>query len=59
MAGLCECGDEPLGCLKCGEFVDWLCGRLAFKSDSAPCSSFRKPIADEGAVLSTSGTAER
>ena len=22
--GLCECGNEPSGFIKCGEFLDWL-----------------------------------
>ena len=24
VAGTCECGNEPSGCIKCGEFLDWL-----------------------------------
>jgi hypothetical protein len=24
VAGSCECGNEPLGSIKCGEFLDWL-----------------------------------
>jgi hypothetical protein len=24
MTGTCECGDEPLGSIKCGDFLDWL-----------------------------------
>jgi hypothetical protein len=24
MAGVCECGNEPLGSTKCGEFLDQL-----------------------------------
>ena len=24
MAGTCDCGNEPSGSIKCGEFVDWL-----------------------------------
>jgi hypothetical protein len=24
VAGCCECGNEPSGSIKCGEFVDWL-----------------------------------
>ena len=24
MAGYCECGNEPSGSIKCGEFLDWL-----------------------------------
>ena len=23
-AGTCECGNEPSGFIKCGEFLDWL-----------------------------------
>jgi hypothetical protein len=22
VAGICECGNEPSGCIKCGEFLD-------------------------------------
>ena len=22
--GICECGNEPSGSVKCGEFLDWL-----------------------------------
>jgi len=24
VAGTCECGNEPSGSIKCGEFLDWL-----------------------------------
>jgi len=24
VAGTCECGNEPSGSMKCGEFLDWL-----------------------------------
>ena len=24
VVGTCECGDEPSGSIKCGEFLDWL-----------------------------------
>ena len=24
VAGSCECGNEPLGSITCGEFLDWL-----------------------------------
>ena len=24
VAGTCECGNEPSGSIKCGEFIDWL-----------------------------------
>ena len=33
MADACECGNEPSGSVKCGEFLDKL-----LKKDSAPCS---------------------
>jgi hypothetical protein len=29
VAGSCECGDEPSGCIKCGEFLSTL-GRVSF-----------------------------
>jgi len=37
MAGTCECGDEPSGCIKYGEFLDWLKVSELLK-DSAPWS---------------------
>jgi len=37
MAGICECGNEPSGTIKCGEFLDEL-----LKKDSAPRSSVRR-----------------
>jgi hypothetical protein len=24
VVGACECGNEPSGSIKCGEFIDWL-----------------------------------
>jgi hypothetical protein len=24
LAGTCDCGNEPSGSIKCGEFLDWL-----------------------------------
>ena len=24
VAGICECGNETSGSIKCGEFIDWL-----------------------------------
>jgi hypothetical protein len=24
VAGICECGKDPLGSIKCGEILDWL-----------------------------------
>jgi hypothetical protein len=35
VAGTCECGNEPSGSIKCGEFLDWL-----LKKDSAPWSQY-------------------
>jgi hypothetical protein len=29
IAGTCECGNEPSGSIKCGEFLDWLKNSLA------------------------------
>ena len=37
MAGPCECGNEPSGSIKCGEFLDWLVsfsGRTLLHADS-------------------------
>ena len=38
MAGTCECGDEPWGSVKCGEFLDQLQTGQLLKKDSAPWS---------------------
>ena len=38
MADACECGNEPSGSVKCGEFLDWLQTSQLLKKDSAPCS---------------------
>ena len=38
MAGTCECGNELLGSIKCGEFLDQLKTGQLFKKDSAPSS---------------------
>jgi hypothetical protein len=38
VAGTCECGNEPLGSIKCGEFLDWLITGKLLKKDSAPWS---------------------
>ena len=35
MAGICECGNEPSGSIKCGEFLDWLKTGYLLKKDSA------------------------
>jgi hypothetical protein len=36
VAGTCECGNELLGYIKCGEFLDWLQNQLA--SQEGLCS---------------------
>ena len=33
-----ECGNEPSGSVKCGEFLDWLQNSWFLKKDSAPRS---------------------
>jgi hypothetical protein len=33
VADTCECGDEPSGSLKCGEFLDWLKTSYLLKKD--------------------------
>ena len=38
MAGSCECGNEPLGSIKCGEFLDKLRSDQLLKKDTAPWS---------------------
>jgi hypothetical protein len=38
VAGTCECGDEPSGSIKCGEFLDWLRIGQLLKKDSAAWS---------------------
>ena len=35
MAGYCECGNEPLGSIKYGEFLDYLRTGHLLKKDSA------------------------
>ena len=35
MAGICACGNEPLGSIQCGEFLDWLRAGLLLRKDSA------------------------
>jgi len=37
-SGPCECGNEPSGSTKCGEFLDWLGIVEILKNDSAPRS---------------------
>ena len=38
MADACECGNEPSGSVKCGEFLDKLQTSWLLKKDSAPWS---------------------
>jgi hypothetical protein len=38
VADCCERGNEPLGSIKDGEFLDWLSDCLLLKKDSAPWS---------------------
>jgi len=35
----CECGNEPSGSVKCGEFLDWLQTSKVLKKYSAPWSN--------------------
>jgi len=35
VAGTCECGNEPSGSMKCGEFLDCLITGELLKKDSA------------------------
>jgi hypothetical protein len=37
VAGSCEHGNELSGCIKDGEFRDWLCDDQLLKKDSAKC----------------------
>ena len=39
MAGTCECGNEPSGSIKCGEFIDYLKTGLRLKKD---CTAWSK-----------------
>ena len=38
LADACECGNEPMGSVKCGEFLDQLQTSQLLKKDSAPWS---------------------
>jgi hypothetical protein len=38
VAGTCECGNEPSGSIKCGEFLDQLRTGWLLKKDSAQWS---------------------
>ena len=41
VADVCECGNEPSGSAKCGEFLDQLQTSQLLKKDSAPCSKYK------------------
>ena len=38
VADACECGNEPSGSVKCGEFLDQLQASQLLRKDSAPWS---------------------
>ena len=38
LSNACECGNEPSGSVKCGEFLDWLQTSQLLKKGSAPWS---------------------
>ena len=40
VADACECGNEPSGSVKCGEFLDQLQTSQLLKKDSAPWSKY-------------------
>ena len=40
VADACECGNEPSGSIKCGEFLDQLQTSQLSKKDSEPCSKY-------------------
>ena len=40
VADACECGNEPSGSIKCGEFLDQLQTSQLLKKDSAPWSKY-------------------
>ena len=40
VAGICECGNEPSGSIKCGEFLDQLQTGKLLKKDSAPWGQY-------------------
>ena len=40
LADACECGNEPSGSVKCGEFLDQLQTSQLLKNDSVPWSKY-------------------
>jgi len=38
VANTCECGNEPSGCIKCGDFLDLLRSGQLLSKDCAPLS---------------------
>ena len=47
----CECGDEPSGSVKCGEFLDQLQTSQLVKKDSAPWSELVSQLASKRVTL--------
>ena len=45
VVGSCECGNEPLVSIKCGELLDWLRTGQLLKKDSAPWKTEWRPSA--------------
>ena len=42
LAEACECGNEPSGSVKCGEFLDQLQTSQLLKKDSAPRNKYNE-----------------
>ena len=53
VADACECGNEPSGSVKCGEFLDQLQTSQLLKKDSVPWS--KQASIDWKAVIDASG----
>jgi hypothetical protein len=49
VSGCCECGDEPSGSIKCGEFLEQFRICLLLRKDSDPWSN----IGNGAAVIET------
>ena len=50
VAGTCECGNEPSGSVKCGEFLDQLRTGQLLKQDPAACSQSVSRLQNTNAV---------
>ena len=53
VAGTRDCGNEPSGSIKCGEFLDWLKTCWLLRKDSA---AWRKKISNYGPNLTAEVT---